>query len=656
LFSIYNSYQDDDPSSNYFTTKNNIQFRNITPEYMSEDLTEWQKNHRNYIREYIQNVEDLIVDSEAIDQETHDQIANLLDLKSVADYYLVQEFSRNGDAYGTNSTYLYKPRSGKLCFGPLWDFDIAYGTLEENDDVNESYHSLNNTHMLWIDELRNKDPEFVSIINERWSVMKEALDRLTANGGQLSIMSEEIRASYIANRELWYKSYDYPFDPAENPDYRPDYDEIFDENINDFSRWLIARKNWINENISNFDKVFATVTYIVDEEVYHTDDHVYIDRYCNSPIKGPDKENYIFEGWYSEDGVSLSDYIINEDTSFYARYISYEDAIAPQAIYLSKTEDWVEVGSIYDKLWWATVYPDDATSSDISWKSNDESIAIVEGEGTVSAISEGTVTIQGSTYNGVTTELILHVYDPDKVEPVQPEGITVGEEEPVIIEVNETRQLEWNFIPADKPVLYEYANSFCNNDDTIILDQNHVVTGIAPGEATIEISAYYKDQTIISKTITVRVVEKKDSDDKKDADGKGSSGENKDSGKTNVSKKANTLKVKGKTLTISYKKLKKKSRTFARKKLITVSKAKGKVTYKKVGVSKVTNNKYGIKYFTDPNKQYGKKFSVNPKTGKITVKKGLRKGTYKLRIKVTAAGNSSYKSKTKTVTIKIKVK
>ena len=44
------------------------------------------------------------------------------------------------------------------------------------------------------------------------------------------------------------------------------------------------------------------------------------------------------------------------------------------------------------------------------------------------------------------------------------------------------------------------------------------------------------------------------------------------------------------------------------------------------------------------------------KTGKVTVKKGLKKGTYKVKIRVRAAGNATYKAGARTVTIKIKIK
>ncbi|MBR3317586.1 MAG: hypothetical protein IKG21_07210 [Atopobiaceae bacterium] len=43
-------------------------------------------------------------------------------------------------------------------------------------------------------------------------------------------------------------------------------------------------------------------------------------------------------------------------------------------------------------------------------------------------------------------------------------------------------------------------------------------------------------------------------------------------------------------------------------------------------------------------------------TGKVTVKKGTKKGTYAINIKVTAAGNASYKAGSKTVACKVVVK
>ena len=99
---------------------------------------------------------------------------------------------------------------------------------------------------------------------------------------------------------------------------------------------------------------------------------------------------------------------------------------------------------------------------------------------------------------------------------------------------------------------------------------------------------------------------------------------------------ANPMKVKGKTVKIKRSKLKKKSVTFSAKKAVTVKNAKGKVTYKK--------------------KEGHKKILINRKTGKFTVRKGLKKGTYRVKVLVTAAGNYDYRSGSKSVTVRIMVK
>lgn len=105
--------------------------------------------------------------------------------------------------------------------------------------------------------------------------------------------------------------------------------------------------------------------------------------------------------------------------------------------------------------------------------------------------------------------------------------------------------------------------------------------------------------------------------------------------------KANTMTVKAvkKGVTVKASKLKKAKSRIALKKLLTVKKAKGTVTFKKVSVNKRSGN-----------------FKVDAKTGKVTIKKGTKKGTYSIRIKVTAAGAGDYKPISRTVTCKIRIK
>ena len=87
--------------------------------------------------------------------------------------------------------------------------------------------------------------------------------------------------------------------------------------------------------------------------------------------------------------------------------------------------------------------------------------------------------------------------------------------------------------------------------------------------------------------------------------------------------------------------MKKAKRTIVRKDAIKVKKAEGDVTYTLKSVKKAKYRKY---------------FTINKKSGKITVKKGLRKGTYRITVKVKAAGNNKFRRMTKQVTVKVRVK
>lgn len=105
-----------------------------------------------------------------------------------------------------------------------------------------------------------------------------------------------------------------------------------------------------------------------------------------------------------------------------------------------------------------------------------------------------------------------------------------------------------------------------------------------------------------------------------------------------ILKAENTLSVKPKTAKVKYKKLKKKNQTLSVSKVLSfTSGGQGTRSY-----AKVSGNK---------------KIKINKTTGKVTVKKKLKKGTYKVKIKVKAAGNTNYNpSGWKIVTFRIKVK
>ena len=107
-----------------------------------------------------------------------------------------------------------------------------------------------------------------------------------------------------------------------------------------------------------------------------------------------------------------------------------------------------------------------------------------------------------------------------------------------------------------------------------------------------------------------------------------------------ASKKKNPIKIQTSVKTVKAAQLKKAKKTV---KAVSIKKVEGTVKVKLVK-SGTTAAIY-------------KKISVASKTGAITLAKGKYKaGTYKIKLKVTAAGDSKYKKLTKTVTVKIIIK
>lgn len=100
-----------------------------------------------------------------------------------------------------------------------------------------------------------------------------------------------------------------------------------------------------------------------------------------------------------------------------------------------------------------------------------------------------------------------------------------------------------------------------------------------------------------------------------------------------IAKKAPTIKTKIGTKNLSYNALKKKAQVFT---LGTSVNSKGTLTYKKLSGSSAV--------------------SVNSKTGKLTVKKGLRKGTYRVKVQIKSAAKGNYTAGSRTVTVTVRVK
>lgn len=111
--------------------------------------------------------------------------------------------------------------------------------------------------------------------------------------------------------------------------------------------------------------------------------------------------------------------------------------------------------------------------------------------------------------------------------------------------------------------------------------------------------------------------------------------------KWSISKAVNPMKVRGKTAQLAATKLVNKAQVLKTSKAIKFAKkGQGKVTYKVISVKK-------------KNKNFTKYIKYSAKKKGFVIAKGMKKGEYKVKVKIKAAGNKNYKAVTKAATFKV---
>ncbi|MBR0372720.1 CotH kinase family protein [Candidatus Saccharibacteria bacterium] len=129
LFELDNSYGDEEEyyesySGNYLLLK----------ELVSED----EENKEKTVNEFLEDFNKLEMLTE---KGEYEKIPEIIDIKSFAKYYLVNEFTINPDAY-SSSLYLYKDGGeDKIHAGPVWDFDLALANRVWGWGIDEKSYS-----------------------------------------------------------------------------------------------------------------------------------------------------------------------------------------------------------------------------------------------------------------------------------------------------------------------------------------------------------------------------------------------------------------------------------------------------------------------------------------------------------------------------------
>jgi len=174
--------------------------------------------------------------------------------------------------------------------------------------------------------------------------------------------------------------------------------------------------------------------------------------------------------------------------------------VAVTGVSLNKTSTSIEQGG--EEQLTATVTPSNADNQNVSWSSDNASVASVDQTGKVSALSPGTATITVTTEDGnKTASCTVTVTAP--AAPIPVTAINLNKSTATIY-VGSTETLTVSYTPADANT-GKAVNWTSNNTGVATVDANGTVTAVAVGTAVITATSTTDASINASCTVTVDV-------------------------------------------------------------------------------------------------------------------------------------------------------
>ncbi|MBQ2643258.1 MAG: CotH kinase family protein [Eubacterium sp.] len=460
----------------FFTTTRNNDFFMESPQ-----LEDWQNADtsfdevKEYIQGYVQKCEDALYNSDycAPDGTSY---SNLIDVDRMITYYLFQEISQNGDAYAGGSNYLYKDRNGKLCWGPLWDFDYVAWAGSDYDE--EPEYNFQSSTRVWNGRMLLNDDCWLRL-QEIYSDMKTQLLDIISDNGYLDQLYDSLSVSmhYDIEKNGFY-------DHAGNNE--EPYVYSFKKERDRLKDWIRGKLAYTDENMTNWRPEPVTVTFTVDGEV--VSEQKLLEGEKAVIPDDPVKEGYAFLGWYyidceGEESKLDPDRDYDKDTTIFAKFVANKD-IVPVADIVTRTDDvFVELGSDTYSISYK-VNPANATFEDCTITSSNPDVAKVDDEDSdvflaLKSVGESTITL--TSHNGISKQFVIHVVPEDYDVDLSDVEIEDG---PIKLKMNESRLVNFTLDPENAPWTND-IEFIVGNEDIVEMEHFGIITAKSPGKTFI---------------------------------------------------------------------------------------------------------------------------------------------------------------------------
>ena len=209
----------------YFDEQYKFQSSQYGLPYMFKDPDEVNSAQFDYMQQYVTTMETALKNKARFEAREFEQY---MELKSFADWWIINELVCNFEAKHPKSCYVHKDRGGKMVAGPLWDYDW------ETFTYHTTAHIVNN---LYYPELFS-DKEFRNIVKAQWAILKPLYATIP---DYIDQQAKALEKSDAINSPMWPISLDV------NGDTKDSFSVAIDKMKSNYS----YRLKWIDEYINN---------------------------------------------------------------------------------------------------------------------------------------------------------------------------------------------------------------------------------------------------------------------------------------------------------------------------------------------------------------------------------------------------------------------
>ena len=237
-------------ASQYNTTGLLVDTGNINFLYEYPKADDVSDEQKKYIQDYIHLFETALISEDF--ESIENGYRQFIDLDSFIDFFILNEFSKNPDGFRL-STYLHKEKGGKLKMGPIWDFNLAFGNVNycDGDSPYGWAHRFNDICSgdnwqvpFWWNRFLD-DPEYVSLLKERWAILRSEILSSDTVSDRLRELQENLKGSsaidknfgkwLILGKYIWPNKF---------------IGDSYDSEINYLEEWINERFDWLDQNIN----------------------------------------------------------------------------------------------------------------------------------------------------------------------------------------------------------------------------------------------------------------------------------------------------------------------------------------------------------------------------------------------------------------------